>query len=52
MINATGHAPLFAIQIMSNAGMVGAATAVLLLTRDPVMKKIARGDPNLHSGGG
>ena len=43
MINATGHAPLFAIQIMSNAGMVGAATAVLLLTRDPVMKKIARG---------
>ncbi len=52
MINATGHAPLFAIQIMSNAGMVGAATAVLLLTRDPVMKKIAGGDPNLHSGGG
>jgi len=43
MINATGHAPLFAIQIMSNAGMVGAATAVLLLTRDPVMKKIAKG---------
>ncbi|EBS2709057.1 PTS sugar transporter subunit IIC, partial [Salmonella enterica subsp. enterica serovar Mississippi] len=42
MINATGHAPLFAIQIMSNAGMVGAATAVLLLTRDPVMKKIAK----------
>lgn len=25
---------------MSNAGMVGAATAVLLLTRDPVMKKL------------
>ena len=43
MINATGHAPLFAIQIMSNAGMVGAAIAVLLLTRDPVMKKIAKG---------
>lgn len=43
MINATGQAPLFAIQIMSNAGMVGAATAVLLLTRDPVMKKIAKG---------
>lgn len=43
MINATGHAPLFAIQIMSNAGMVGAATAVLLLTRDPVMKNIAKG---------
>lgn len=43
MINSTGHAPLFAIQIMSNAGMVGAATAVLLLTRDPVMKKIAKG---------
>lgn len=43
MINASGHAPLFAIQIMSNAGMVGAATAVLLLTRDPMMKKIARG---------
>ena len=43
MINATGHAPLFAIQIMSNAGMVGAATAVLLLTRDPMMKKIAKG---------
>lgn len=43
MINATGHAPLFAIQIMSNAGMVGAATAVLLLTKDPVMKKIAKG---------
>lgn len=43
MINATGHAPLFAIQIMSNSGMVGAATAVLLLTRDLVMKKIAKG---------
>lgn len=43
MINATGHAPLFAIQIMSNAGMVGAATAVLMLTKDPVMKKIAKG---------
>lgn len=43
MLNATGHAPLFAIQIMSNAGMVGAATAVLLMTRDPVMKKIAKG---------
>ncbi|WMY72524.1 PTS transporter subunit EIIC [Buttiauxella selenatireducens] len=42
MINATGHAPLFAIQIMSNSGMVGAATAVLLLTRDPMMKKIAK----------
>ncbi|VFS89131.1 PTS system EIIBC component SA0186 [Raoultella terrigena] len=39
MINATGHAPLFAIQIMSNAGMVGAATAVLLLTRDPMMEE-------------
>lgn len=45
MINATGHAPLFAIQIMSNAGMVGAATAVLLLTRDPVLKKIAGAIP-------
>lgn len=43
MINASGHAPLFAIQIMSNSGMVGAATAVLLLTRDPVLKKIAKG---------
>ncbi|WP_312240238.1 PTS transporter subunit EIIC [Pantoea sp.] len=43
MINATGHAPLFAIQIMSNSGMVGAAIAVLLLTRDPMMKKIAKG---------
>lgn len=43
MINATGHAPLFAIQIMSNAGMVGAAAAVLVLTKDPVMKKVAKG---------
>ncbi|MGF1736433.1 PTS transporter subunit EIIC [Photobacterium satsumensis] len=43
MINATGTAPLFAIQIMSNAGMVGAATAVLVLTTDPMMKKIAKG---------
>ena len=43
MINATGSTPLFAIQIMSNAGMVGAAIAVLLLTTDPVMKKVAKG---------
>lgn len=43
LINATGTTPLFAIQIMSNAGMVGAAIAVLLLTKDPKMKMVAKG---------
>ena len=43
IINATGSTQLFAIQIMSNGGMVGAAIAVLILTTDPVMKKVAKG---------
>ncbi|TOM54381.1 PTS N-acetylmuramic acid IIB subunit / PTS N-acetylmuramic acid IIC subunit, partial [Vibrio parahaemolyticus] len=34
---------LFAIQIMSNSGMVGAAIAVLIMTKDPVMKRVAKG---------
>ncbi len=43
LIQATGNSQLFAIQIMSNSGMVGAAIAVLLLTKDPVMKRVAKG---------
>lgn len=43
LINATGTTPLFAIQIMSNAGMVGAAIAVFLLTKDSKMKMVAKG---------
>ncbi|MEX9868430.1 PTS transporter subunit EIIC [Providencia huaxiensis] len=43
LIQATGSSQLFAIQIMSNSGMVGAAIAVLLLTKDPVMKRVAKG---------
>ncbi|EHN68749.1 PTS transporter subunit EIIC [Aliivibrio fischeri] len=43
LINATGSSQLFAIQIMSNSGMVGAAISVLMLTKDPIMKRVARG---------
>jgi PTS system sucrose-specific IIC component len=42
LINATGSTALNSIQIMSNAGMVGAAIAVFLLTKDPKMKNVAK----------
>lgn len=42
-INSTGTTPLFTVQIMSNAGMVGAAVAVLLLTKNKKMKEAAMG---------
>lgn len=42
-INLTGTTPLFTVQIMSNAGMVGAAVAVLLLTKSKKMKDAAMG---------
>ncbi len=42
LINSTGSTALNSIQIMSNSGMVGAATAVLFLTKDKKMKNIAK----------
>lgn len=42
-INATGATPLFPVQIMSNAGMVGAGIAIYLLTKSPKMKDNAKG---------
>lgn len=43
MINATGVAPLFACQIMSNAGMVGAACAIFVLTKQKSVKEVCKG---------
>lgn len=42
LINATGSTALNSVQIMSNAGMVGAATAIFFLTKDKKMKNIAK----------
>lgn len=42
-INATGSTPLFTVQIMSNAGMVGAAVAVFFLSKNKKVKDVARG---------
>lgn len=42
-INSTGSTPLFTVQIMSNAGMVGAAIAVYLLSKSKKVKDVARG---------
>lgn len=43
LINSTGSTPINAIQIMSNAGLVGAGLGLLLLTKRTEIKEIAKG---------
>lgn len=43
LINKTGFTPLMPVQIMSNAGMVGAAIAIYFLTKNPKVRNIAKG---------
>lgn len=43
LINTTGSTPIFPVQIMSNAGLLGAGIALMLLTNDRKIKKIAEG---------
>jgi PTS system sucrose-specific IIC component len=43
LISQTGSTPINAIQIMSNAGLVGAGLALVLLTKSNKVKNIAKG---------
>lgn len=43
LINSTGTTPINAIQIMSNAGLVGAGLGLLFLTKRTEIKEIAKG---------
>lgn len=43
LINATGSTPINPVQIMSNAGLVGAGLALYFLTKRPIIKETARG---------
>ncbi|MFC6465244.1 PTS transporter subunit EIIC [Marinilactibacillus sp. GCM10026970] len=43
IINATGSTPINAVQIMSNAGLVGAGLGLYFLTKRPIIKETARG---------
>lgn len=43
IINATGSTPINTVQIMSNAGLVGAGLALYFLTKRPIIKETARG---------
>lgn len=43
LLNTTGTTPIFTVQVMSNAGLVGAGLAILLLSKDPKVKEIAKG---------
>lgn len=45
MLNTLGYAPLISVQVMSNAGMVGAAAGIFLLTRktNPTIKAACMG---------
>lgn len=43
MINTLGSAPLFPVQIMSNAGMVGAAIAIFVLSKDKKVRETCKG---------
>ncbi|WP_067839079.1 PTS transporter subunit EIIC [Amphibacillus sediminis] len=43
LINTTGTTPIFAVQVMSNAGLVGAGLAIYLLSKSAKMKEIAKG---------
>ncbi|MBY7142781.1 PTS transporter subunit EIIC [Virgibacillus sp. NKC19-3] len=42
LINATGTTPIFAIGLMSNPGMVGAAIAIYLLSKSKQVKDVAK----------
>lgn len=42
LINATGTTPVFAVGLMSNAGMVGAALAIFMLTKSKQVREIAK----------
>lgn len=42
LINATGTTPIFAVGLMSNAGMVGAALAIYTLTKSKQVREIAK----------
>lgn len=43
LINSTGGTPIFPVQIMSNAGLLGAGLALLVLTKNQKVKEIAKG---------
>ncbi|WP_200801306.1 PTS transporter subunit EIIC [Clostridium sp. Marseille-P2415] len=43
MINSLGRAPLLAVQVMSNAGMVGASCAIYLMTKQKAVKDACKG---------
>lgn len=43
MINSTGYAPLLAVQVMSNAGMVGASCAIFIMTKRKAVKDACKG---------
>lgn len=43
LINSTGGTPIFPVQIMSNAGLLGAGIAIFVLTKDQKIKEIAKG---------
>lgn len=43
LINTTGATPISAIQIMSNAGLVGAGLALYVLSKNEQVKEIAKG---------
>ncbi|MGF2055944.1 PTS transporter subunit EIIC [Vagococcus fluvialis] len=43
LINSTGGTPIFPVQIMSNAGLLGAGIAILFLTKNQKTKDIAKG---------
>lgn len=43
LINTTGGTPIFPVQIMSNAGLLGAGIALMLLTKNKKVRKIAEG---------
>ncbi len=43
MINSLGRAPLLAVQVMSNAGMVGASCAIFFMTKQKAVKDACKG---------
>ncbi|MEY8354561.1 PTS transporter subunit EIIC [Lachnospiraceae bacterium 54-53] len=43
MINSMGTAPLLAVQVMSNAGMVGASCAIFFMTKQKAVKDACKG---------
>lgn len=43
MLNTLGYAPLISVQVMSNAGMVGAACGIFLLSKNEKVRQACRG---------